>query len=207
MSSAGKSYHKKLRAKKNISPKIFVLSGPGGAGKTTLLKRLFHKKFIKDNFLKAISLTTRQRRFRERKGKDYLFVSKKEFLNLKRKGFFLETQKVLEDYYGTPKYFYREALKKKKNLILCIDVKGGMYLKRKLKPDRIVTVFISVPKQLLYRRLKKRRESERTIKKRLTLAKKELQFSKRYDYLIINQELKTTLKNLETVLRRETLRG
>jgi guanylate kinase len=186
--------------------KIFIISGPGGAGKTTLLNRLFRRKFIKNNFLRGISFTTRLKRPKEKDGKDYFFISKKDFLRLKKRNFFLENQKVIDDYYGTPKYFYDEAIKKKKNLILCIDVKGSMYLKKKFKSDKIVTIFISAPKKELYQRLRKRVESEEMIRKRINLAKKELQFSKYYDYLIINQDLKITLKILEAILLAETFR-
>ncbi len=181
--------------------KIFILSGPSGAGKTTLLYRLFRKKNIRQKFIRAISCTTRKKRQKERDGKDYYFLDKKTFLSLKKKGFFLETQRVLEDYYGTPRRYYLEAKKKKKDLILCIDVKGGMYLKDKLKDDKIITIFISTPKEKdLLERLKKRIEDEDFIHKRIKLAEKELHFSKHYDYVIINKDLKESLKKLEEIL-------
>ena len=184
-----------------MDTKIFILSGPAGAGKTTLLNKLFQKKVIKKNFIRAISFTTRAIRPQEKAGRDYFFISREKFLELKKKKFFLESQKVLSDYYGTPKYFYRRAKREKKNLILCIDVKGGMYLKKNFKIDTIVTIFISAQdRHELYRRLEMRVEKKDLIKKRLTLAKKELQFSKFYDYVIVNQDLKASLKTLETIL-------
>jgi len=181
--------------------KIFIVSGPAGAGKTTLLNMLFRNKDIKKRFVKAISYTTRKIREREKNKRDYYFVDKKEFLKLKRKKFFLESQKVLDNYYGTPKYFYDQAKEKDKNLILCIDVKGAMYLKKKLKNDKIITIFVlAEDKDELCNRLKKRFEEEDTIKKRLNLAKKELQFSKYYDYIITNKSLNKTLKVFKKIL-------
>jgi guanylate kinase len=181
--------------------RIFILSGPSGAGKTTLLNELFRKRFIKNNFVRGISFTTRKIRPKEKKGKDYFFVTKKKFLKLKKENFFLETQRVLDNHYGTPRYFYARALEEKKDLILCIDVKGGMYLKKNFKLGKIFTIFISAPTERdLHQRLHKRADEKEMIKKRTELAKKELQFSKYYDYLIINQDIKTSLKTLESIL-------
>lgn len=188
-------------------PKVFVFSGPGGVGKTTLVKSLFRRKFIKDNFIRGVSFTTRDKRQGEKTGKDYFFISKEEFLKLKKKDFFLETQKVINDYYGTPKSFYLLAMEKKKDLILCIDVKGGIYLKKKSKLGRIVTIFISAPMSQLYLRLKKRIESKSIIREKIKLAKKELQLSKCYDYSIINRDIKNTLKKIEEVFKNEQCRG
>jgi guanylate kinase len=185
---------------------MFIISGPGGVGKTTLVKRLFRKKIIKENFLKTISFTTRKKRPQEKNGKDYFFINKEKFLKSKKKNFFLETQKVVDDYYGTPRYFYGQAKKEKKNLILCIDVKGAMYLKKRYKPDKIITIFVWAPLKELYERLKKRKENKEVIKKRIALTKKELQFLEKYDYVIVNQNIEIALKILESILIAENFR-
>ncbi|MFA5007883.1 MAG: guanylate kinase [Candidatus Omnitrophota bacterium] len=182
-------------------PTIIILSGPSGAGKTTLLNKVFRKRNIKEKFIRAISYTTRKIRPKEKNGRDYFFISKRKFLQLKEKGFFLESQKVLGNYYGTAKYFYDRAAKENKNLILCIDVKGGLYLKKKQKEGKIVTLFIAAPSELdLFQRLKKRTEAMQTIQKRITLAKKEMKVSRQYDSIIINKDLSKSLEELEKVL-------
>lgn len=182
-------------------PVIFILSGPGGAGKTTVAENLFSQKTIPPVLIKSVTVTTREKRPQERNGRDYFFVSKEEFSYLKKKRFFLENEKVLEDYYGTPKFYLKIAKAKKKNLLLCIDVKGAMKLKKKYKSIKVVTIFITVAKKReLYERMKKREENQKTIKKRIDLAKKELQFSKKYDYLIQNKNIKTTTKKVKEIV-------
>jgi len=184
--------------------RLFIISGPAGVGKTTLLKKLFQKKFVKKNFLRTISFTTREKREGEKEGRDYFFVSKEEFLKKKKEGFFLETQKVLNDYYGTPKYFLKEAKKEKKDLILCIDVKGGKYLKKNFKEGKIITIFIAVDLEEIYQRLKRRKEIH--LKEKLLLAKKEMEYLKYYDYLVINKDIRKSVEDLEAILKAERLR-
>lgn len=182
-------------------PAVFIISGPGGVGKTTVVKRLFLQKNIKDNFLKSISYTTRKRRALEREGRDYFFVGKEEFLKLKKKKFFLESEKVLDDYYGTPKSLYAWAKRGGKKIVLCIDVKGGMYLKKNLKRGKIVTIFIAAPSENdLQNRLGGRREKKEFIEKRIDLGKKEEEFSKQYDFYVVNKDLKTTVEKVASIL-------
>ena len=186
--------------------KIIVISGPSGAGKTTLLNKIFLKRNIRSSFIKGISYTTRPKRSGEKNGRDYYFVSKDKFLSLAESSFFLEHQKVLDDYYGTPADLLDKSRATGKDLVLCIDVKGGMYLKKNIKRDRIVTIFISAPTtQELSQRLRRRGDLA-IVDRRIALAKKELQFIKTYDYLIINKNIKEALTMLEAVLIAERLR-
>ena len=183
------------------NPKVFVISGPGGVGKTTVVEQLFLRERIKKDFIKGITVTTRKKRPQEKEGKDYFFIEEEEFLRLKKRNFFLESQKVLESYYGTPKILYTLAKRGSKSLVLCIDVKGGMYLKKDSKVKKVTTVFLVAPSEKeLYRRMEKRAEEKGIIKERVKLAKKELQFSKYYDYLVTNRNIKDTLKELEGII-------
>jgi len=183
------------------NPRIFVISGPGGAGKTTIVEQLFSKEQIKKAFIKGVTITTRKKRPQEKEGKDYFFIEEEEFLRLKERKFFLESEKVLDNYYGTPKILYALAKREGKSLILCIDVKGGMHLKNNAKIKKVTTIFLIAPSEKeLYRRMKKREDKKGAIKERVKLAKKELKFSKQYDYLVINRSVKNTVKELEEII-------
>ena len=188
--------------------KIFIVSGPGGAGKTTLLKRLFQKKTIKKYFLQAVSCTTRPKRREEKEGKDYFFLDKDVFLALKRKNFFLETQKVLSDYYGTPKAFLLQAKKEKKGLVLCIDVKGASFLKRNLKKEKVVGIFILPPQvKALKERMRKRSGgNQKQIKERIQLAQEELRKIGLYEYIVVNDKIEEAVKYLEAIFLAEKIR-
>lgn len=188
-----------------LKPVVFVFSGPGGVGKTTLVAKLFKKTWAKKSLLRGISATTRAKRPGEQDGKDYLFLSRAEFARRKKQGYFLESEQVLDNFYGTPQFFYDDAVKAKKSLVLCIDVKGGMYLKKHLKAAKIITVFISAPKKEdLLARLKNRNEAQTVIRQRIALAKKELKFAGEYDHLVINHKLDAALKEIEIIIRKET---
>ncbi|NQT28252.1 MAG: guanylate kinase [Candidatus Omnitrophica bacterium] len=183
------------------NPKVFVISGPGGAGKTTIVGQLFLREKIKKDFIKGVTITTRKKRLQEKEGKDYFFVEEEEFVRLKKRNFFIESQEVLENHYGTPKILYTLAKRGGKHLILCIDVKGGMCLKKDPKIKKVITIFLVAPSEKeLYRRMKKRDEKKGVIQERVKLAKKELEFSKHYDYLVTNRNIKDTLKELEGIM-------
>jgi len=181
--------------------RIFVISGPGGAGKTTIVDKLFAKDKIKKTCIKGITVTTRPIRSKEKEGKDYFFVDEEEFLRLKEKRFFLESQKVLDNYYGTPRLLHLLAKTKKKGLVLVLDVKGGMYLKKNSEVGKIITIFLAAPSEKeLCQRMKKRAESKKVITQRVELAKKELQYSKYYDYVVTNKTVEKTLQELQNII-------
>jgi guanylate kinase len=181
--------------------KIFIFSGPGGAGKTTVVNELFKDEEIAARCMKAVAVTSRQKREQEVEGKDYFFVTKEEFAYLKARHFFLESEKVVDNYYGTPKLFQPIAARFKRDLVLCIDVKGGMNLKKKIKNSKIITIFVTAASEAtLLKRMKKRCDEPRIIAARGELAKKELQFSKYYDYVIVNKALKTAVKAAKEII-------
>lgn len=180
---------------------IFVVSGPGGVGKTTLVELLFKKKDVKKKLIRGITVTTRAKREQEEEGRDYFFVREDEFIYLEKRKFFLESQKVLGHYYGTPKMFYLLAKKKNKDLVLCIDVQGGMYLKKNFKNGKITTIFIAAPnKKELRLRMSKRLEEEQIINKRVALSGKEAKIGKQYDHLIVNKNIENAFKRVEKII-------
>ncbi len=177
---------------------LIILSGPSGAGKTTLIRGLFKAQGIRENFRRIKTYTTRSPR--SPREEDYIFVKRNEFLALKNKGFFLESQNIYGDYYGTPKEDLERALRKN-NVILCVDVKGALYLK-KLYKRKAVLIFIMPPKfeDIIFRIKRRGREKPQQFKLRVKRAKKEVETSKKFDYIIINHKLGEALRDIKTVL-------
>ncbi len=183
--------------------KIIIISGPSGSGKTTLHKKLLASKKLRAKLVKSISATTRPRRSGEKNGRDYLFLTLKQFLDKIRKGYFLEWQKVFEYYYGTPRNYVEKLLKKDKNVLLCIDVKGAAVVRRAW--PEAVTIFIKAPSlPVLKKRLMARgSESKEDLRLRLKTARQELLEAKKYKHIIVNDDLRRSLKEMESVVSLE----
>ena len=183
--------------------KIFIISGPSGSGKTTLHKMLLASKKLTGNLVKSVSVTTRSKREGEIDGCDYFFLTQKQFLLKVKKDQFLEWQKVFDNYYGTPKDYVHKLLRKGKKVLLCIDVKGAAVVRH--KEPHTIAIFIKVPSffVLKERLLSRGSDSPESIKVRLSTARKEMLEAKKYDYVVINDDLKTALKELESIVTRE----
>ena len=155
--------------------------------------------------VKSISLTTRPRRSGEKDRKDYFFVSADKFLALRSNKKILEWTKYLGYYYATPKDFIDGNLKRGNNIVLCLDLKGALKLKR-LYPLAAVTVFIIPPslgvlKNRIINRCRKTGDKE--VKERLGLAKKELLEKDRYDHYVVNKDLPLALARLKKIVLSE----
>ncbi len=176
--------------------KLFVVSAPSGSGKTTLCSMMMNKY---PELKYSISYTTRNPRNNEENGKDYFFISEKEFIDMINKGEFLEWAEVHGNYYGTSLKLINDMLSKGIDIILDIDPQGAMQLKEKL--SNAIYIFITAPSfEELEIRLKKRgTDSIKDIEKRLFNARNELTFFKNYDYLIVNDESDNAFKKFESV--------
>lgn len=178
--------------------KIFVISAPSGCGKTTLCKKLLEDDL---GLADSVSLTTRKPRAGEHKGVDYHFVSKKLFKDMIKKNEFLEHEENFGNFYGTPKKFIEKNIAAGKPVILSIDVKGAMKVK-KAYPKESVLIFLLPPstKALKKRLMSRKSDSPESISARLGLAKKEMLYKKRYDYSIVNDRLGTAYKKLKKII-------
>ena len=147
---------------------IFIVSSPSGCGKTTIIRNFLKKH---KDFYFSISHTTRKKRPKEQNGKDYFFVSKKEFENMIKEDKFLEWAVVHNEYYGTSKEIVLHKIKNGINVILDIDVQGAKKIKNNetLKNYDIVLIFIFPPSydELKRRILKRGQDDENSIKIRL----------------------------------------
>ncbi len=180
--------------------KIIILSGPSGSGKTTLYKRLLASRGLRGKLVKTISVTTRPMRPGERNGRDYIFVSRKMFLHKKTAGHFLESERVFGNFYGTPQSQVRGFLAVGKHVLLCIDVKGAKTVCRKF--PRAVKIFVRTSSlEILKERLRKRgSEARAAMDVRLETARKELKEAKRYDHVIVNDDLHKAIRKLYKIV-------
>ncbi|MCM8783860.1 MAG: guanylate kinase [Candidatus Omnitrophica bacterium] len=181
---------------------LFVISGPSGCGKTTLGEEIISGN---KNLVRSVSVTTRPPRRGERRGKAYFFVNDKEFMELKKRNKLLEWAKVFGYFYGTPREFVVRKISQGKDVVLIIDVQGAMQVKKKF--PHAVFIFIAPPSlQALRERLKKRGlDSSSEIEKRLRQAKKEMEFKREYNYILINDDLDVAKKILNAIITLERL--
>lgn len=177
---------------------LFIVSAPSGCGKTTVVAGALKKL---KNITRSVSFTTRPPRAGEKQKKDYYFISETAFKNKAKKGAFLEWAKTYGYYYGTPKKDVLSKLKRGIDVVLVIDVKGAAQIRRKM--PECVMVFVAPPSmEALIKRLKKRAtDNSVEIAKRLKIARKEISFSKKYDYAIINDGLKEAVEKLKSIIK------
>lgn len=181
---------------------LFVVSGPSGSGKTTLAKKILKDKTLKNRLKRSISFTTRLRRSNERRNRDYVFISEDRFQEERRGGKILEWIRYLGHYYGTPKYFVDSNLSQGRHILMCIDLKGAMKLKR-FYPVNTVTIFVLPPSiRELRERIKKRcnKIKKEEIRQRIVLAKKEILAAHRFDYCLVNKDLDRTVQQLKNII-------
>tara|TARA_Y200000002_G_scaffold152699_1_gene126214 strand:+ start:1987 stop:2613 length:627 start_codon:yes stop_codon:yes gene_type:complete len=180
---------------------MLVLSSPSGAGKTSICKKLLETE---KDLLMSISYTTRPKRKSENDGEDYFFVKKKEFDELQSKNYFVESALVFEHFYGTPKNFIERNLKKGIDILFDIDWQGAQKLVDYSKND-VVSIFVLPPSnRILLERLKKRNEdSIEIVKKRMSKAKSEISHWIEYDYIVINDDIDKSSKEVITILNAE----
>ena len=183
---------------------MLVLSSPSGAGKTTIAKKLLDQK---PSMKLSVSNTTRAPRPNEVDGKDYRFCTVEHFESLREQGEFLESAKVFGNYYGTPRTPVENALSKGEDILFDIDWQGTQQLAQRMG-EGVISIFVLPPSiRELERRLQNRAEdSEDVIQDRMSQAAREISHWAEYDYVIINECLEKTLRNIEVILKAERLR-
>ena len=177
-----------------------VLSGFSGAGKGTLVKGLLERY---DNYALSVSATTRKPRAGEEDGKAYFFKTVEEFEKMIEEDSFIEYAKYVDNYYGTPKEYVQKKLDEGKDVILEIEIQGALKVK-KAYPDTLLLFVMPPSAALLRERLTGRgTESEDVIASRLARAVQEAEGIEEYDYLVINDDLDTCIRELHGIIQSE----
>ena len=184
----------------NKRGKLIVVSAPSGSGKTTIVRNVL--KEIPDLEF-SVSATTRTLRGNEVEGKDYFFISEKEFEEKIRENEFIEWEQFYDYYYGTLKSFVNSKIENGKSVILEVDVKGAINIKKSY-PDSVL-IFIMPPSiEVLKNRLINRKtESADDLRKRFERAEMELGYKDKFDYLVINEELETAKREVLEIVKNE----
>lgn len=180
--------------------KLLVVSGPSGVGKGTVLARVL-KRF--PHLRKSVSVTTRPPAPGEVPGDEYRFVGDEEFSKLVEEGAFVEWAEVHGHRYGTPEAWVDEQLAKGVDVVLEIDVQGGLQIAAQ-RPAACL-IFISPPSmEELDRRIRSRgRDPEADVKRRLRETAHEMELSSHYHYQVVNDELDRAVDELSGILTAE----
>lgn len=180
--------------------KLIVFSAPSGSGKTTIVRHLLRIEKLNLEF--SVSATSRDPRGKEKHGKDYYFLSLKDFKQKMKNDEFLEWEEVYRDnFYGTLHSEIERIWAMGKNVIFDIDVVGGLRIKKKY-PARTLAVFVKPPSvEELKIRLKKRKtESDEKINMRIAKASVEMATAPRFDFIIENDTLQHALEEAEKLV-------
>lgn len=180
--------------------KIVVISSPSGGGKTSICRKLLSPGRRRQGWQFSVSYTTRQKRPGEKNGREYFFVSDEEFAQLTRSGFFAEHFAVHLYQYGTPRKPLDKVIKEGGVMILDVDVRGALRIKREY--PQAITIFIlppSIPK-LRKRLIRRGTETKEQLKVRFENAKREMGSYSEFQYSVINQELDVAVNEVLSII-------
>jgi guanylate kinase len=179
-----------------------VMSGPSGVGKTTLEQRLVESDPM---LVSSISTATRPPREGEKTGRDYFFVERDVFEHMKQREL-VEWAEVHGEYYGTPRRFVENEISNGRDVLLNIDVQGGIRIK-KVFPDAVMIFIFPLSFETLKKRIHRRGDDESIdIDTRLKNAIEEINASDQYDYLIVNDDLEEAVRQIQAVVEAERCR-
>ena len=180
--------------------KLIIFSAPSGSGKSTIINKLMSEYGLQGRF--SISATSRKPRGSEQDGVEYYFLTEEDFRRRIGEGDFLEYEEVYPGcFYGTLRSEVDKTLARGENVILDIDVQGGLNVK-KIYGDRALTLFIQPPSiERLRERLERRgTDAPEVIERRLAKAETELSFAHRYDEVVVNDDLEEACRDAARVI-------
>ena len=180
--------------------KCIILCAPSGGGKTSITKFLLTQDLDLEF---SISACNREKRDSEINGVDYYFLGTDDFKNRIENNEFIEWEEVYKDqFYGTLVTEINRIWNKGNNVIFDVDVEGALSL-TKYFGEKAVAIFIQPPSmKVLEERLRGRgTEDEEKIQKRLAKAEQELNYSKWFDTVVINDDLKEAQREILTIVK------
>ncbi len=178
--------------------KLFVISSPSGGGKTSLINKLFEDS-RSANFEKSISDTSRQKREGDLEGKDYYFLSEKDFKDKIKKEEYVEYAIVFGNFYGTSKQEIKTKYNNS-NLILELDWQGAYAVKELFDDAKLIFLVPPSLDDLKQRLIKRNLDTSESIENRLSEAKKEISKSEIYDFLVLNDDFDKAFEDLSQIL-------
>ncbi|MEA4893350.1 MAG: guanylate kinase [Peptococcaceae bacterium] len=181
--------------------RLIIISGPSGVGKGTICKRMLEKE---PKLALSVSATTRKIGPGEEEGREYFFYSKEKFQSVIQEDGFLEWAEIHGNLYGTPRQKVEEYLKEGRDVILEIDVQGGLQVQKKLG-SRCIMIFVVPPSQeeLLRRIYSRNREKPEEIALRMKTAQWEMAQEEKYQYTVVNDDLEVVVDKIFTIIREE----
>ena len=180
--------------------KLIIISAPSGCGKSTIIGDIMDRGELDLQF--SVSATNRKPRPGEVDGVSYHFLSDEEFKDLIANGAFVEYEQVYPGrYYGTLRSEIQNRVDAGHNVILDIDVNGGMNVRRQFG-DEALSIFIAPPSidELRRRLVQRGSESPEAIEERVGRAEYELGFRDRFDHVVVNDELPRAIGEIEKLM-------
>ncbi|MGC1379994.1 MAG: guanylate kinase [Candidatus Baltobacteraceae bacterium] len=184
---------------------LFVVSGPSGAGKDTLVAALRERR---PTLRYSISATTRAPRPDERSGEHYFFVSQDEFERLRQSGSLLEWREYNGNLYGTPRDYVQQSLSEGYDVVMKPEVNGALAVKAAYGDAVLIFLVPDRFSHLRERLLARRSETNEEIARRLEIAQREMEFIRRFDYIVVNEQDRPAeaVRDLEAILQAERFR-
>ncbi len=190
-----------MQCKPTMAGKIIIISAPSGCGKSTIINAILAQGDVDMQF--SVSATNRPPREGEKHGINYFFLTDEEFRAAIEQDAFVEHEEVYPGrFYGTLKSEVERICDAGHNVVLDIDVKGGVNVKR-LYGSRAISIFIMPPsvEELRRRLVARATDAPELIEQRVGKAEYEIGFAPQYDCRIVNDDLATAIaETRETIL-------